>query len=88
MVVKEANQIIEKHGLVYYHEHNLDQTEDNRIEWILITATHETIQQYLTLREKGFSPMDSLSPFYDLLSYQPAQSVHTGYDAYRTYFEK
>ena len=88
MVVKEANQIIEKHGLVYYHEHNLDQPEDNHIEWILITATHETIQQYLTLREKGFSPMDSLSPFYDLLSYQPAQSVHTGYDAYRTYFEK
>ena len=88
MVVKEANQIIEKHGLVYYHEHNLDQPEDNRVEWIMIAASQETIQQYLALREKGFSPMDSLSPFYDLLSYQPAQSIHTGYDAYRTYFEK
>ena len=88
MVAKEANLIIKKHGLVYYHEHSLDQPEDKRVEWILISAVQGTNQQYLALREKGFSPMDSLSPFHELLSYQPAQSVHTGYDAYRAYFGK
>lgn len=46
MVAKEANLIIKKHGLVYYHEHNLDQPEDKRVEWILISAVQGTNQQY------------------------------------------
>ena len=86
MVAEEACNIIEKHGLVYYHEENLDQPEDVRFEWILIAGKQETIERYLVLRGSGYSPMVSLKPFSDLLSYNPEESIHTGYDAYRTYF--
>ena len=85
-VAEEANAIIEKHGLLHYHERNPDQAEENRFEWILIARKQETIDQYLDLRERGFSPVDSLAPFSDLLSYNPEDSIHTGYDAYRSYF--
>ena len=82
----EANRIIEKHGLLHYHERNPDQPESCRFEWILIAGKQRTIDQYLDLREKGYSPMDSLVPFSELLSYNPAESIHTGYDAYRELF--
>ena len=85
-VAEEANTIIEKQGLLHYHELNLDQPEEKRFEWILIAGKQETIDQYLNLHERGFSPIDSLAPFSDLLSYKPEESIHTGYDAYRSYF--
>ena len=85
-VWEEANEIIEKHGLVHYHERNLDKPEDRRWEWILIAGREETIEAYLSLRAQGLSPMDSLAPFSALLSYNPRESIHTGYDAYRTLF--
>ena len=85
-VWEEANEIIEKHGLVHYHEQNLDKPEDGRWEWILIAGREETIEAYLSLRAQGLSPMDSLAPFSALLSYNPRESIHTGYDAYRTLF--
>ncbi len=81
-----ACTIIEKHGLIHYHEKNLDLPENERFEWILIAARQETIDRYLTLRAKGLNPARSLEPFHDLLSYDPAQGVHTGYDAYREIF--
>ena len=81
-----ANLIIEKHGLLHYHERNLDQPESRRFEWILIAGKQRTIDQYLDLRAKGYSPMDSLAPFPELLSYNQAESIHTGYDAYRELF--
>ena len=85
-VWEEANEIIEKHGLVHYHERNLDKPEDRRWEWILIAGKQDTIEAYLSLRAQGLSPMDSLAPFSALLSYNPRESIHTGYDAYRTLF--
>ena len=85
-VWEDANEIIEKHGLVHYHERNLDKPEDGRWEWILIAGREETIEAYLSLRAQGLSPMDSLAPFSALLSYNPRESIHTGYDAYRTLF--
>ena len=85
-VWEEANEIIEKHGLVHYHERNLDKPEDRRWEWILIAGKQDTIEAYLSLRAQGLSPMDSLAPFSELLSYNPRESIHTGYDAYRTLF--
>ena len=85
-VAEEAIGIIEKHGLYHYHEMNLDQPEEKRFEWILIAGKHETIEDYLELRKRGFSPMDSLEPFSALLSYNPEESIHTGYDAFRSYF--
>ena len=82
----EANLIIEKHGLLHYHERNLDQPESCRFDWILIAGKQRVIDQYLDIRAKGYSPMDSLAPFAELLSYNEAESVRTGYDAYRDLF--
>lgn len=87
MVAAEAEEIIEKHGLLHYHEENLDRPEAVRFDWILIAGKRETIDRYLSLREQGYSPMDSLAPFSELLSYDPSESVHTGYDAYRELFK-
>lgn len=85
-IKEEANSIIEAHGLLHYHERNLDQPESCRVDWILIAGRQRTIDQYLDIRAKGYSPMDSLMPFSDLLSYNQAESIHTGYDAYRELF--
>ena len=79
----EAEEIIEKHGLVHYHEENRDHPG---FEWIVIAGKRETIGAYTALRDRGFSPVESLEPFYDLLSYRPEESVHTGYDAYREFY--
>ena len=52
----------------------------------MIAAKQETIDEYRMIREKGFNPTHSLEPFYKVLSYNPAESVHTGYDAFKQYF--
>ena len=88
LVSAEANDIIEKHGLLHYHEENRDQPAEKRVDWILIASRQDVIDQYLQIRSRGISPMDSLSPFAGLLSYNPDESVHTGYDAYRTFFSE
>jgi len=85
-VAKAAAEIIEKHGLIHYHELNEDLPESQRFEWIVIAARQDTIDRYLALRASGLSPAVSLSPFAALLSYSPADSVHTGYDAFRALF--
>lgn len=85
-VGEEACAIIEKHGLVHYHELNAELPEGERWEWLLIAARRETLDDYLELRGRGFSPARSLEPFHGLLSYDAEQGVSTGYDAYREYF--
>ena len=82
----EIYDIIEKHGLIHYHEENLDMPEEARFEWILIASKKATLDDYKALREKGLRPAVSLTPFSELLSYDPEESVHTGYDAYRAFF--
>lgn len=82
----EAYGIIEKHGLLHYHEANADAPEDGRWEWICIAARQATFDEYLRLRAAGYSPLKSLKPFSDVLSYNAAESVNTGYDAFREYF--
>ena len=86
MIVREAYELIEKHGLVHYHEENLDQPAPERFDWILIAGKQETIDRYLALRREGYNPARSLTPFYELLSYQPGERIITGFDAYRSYF--
>ena len=83
----EAEEIISRYGLVHYHETNPEIPENVRFEWILIAGKQETIDEYLSLRKQGFSPAESLKPFYRLLSYREEESVHTGFDAYREYFK-
>ncbi len=85
-VGEEARRIVERHGLICYHEQNLDLPEKERFEWLLIAARRETVDAYLALREAGESPARSLKPFSHLLSYDPAQGVKTDYDAFREYF--
>ncbi len=82
----QARAIVEKHGLVHWHERNSELPESERWEWLLIAARRETIDAWLALREKGFSPARSLKPFHELLSYDAALGVSTDYDAYREYF--
>ena len=82
---EEAYEIIEKHGLIHYHEENLDLPEDARFEWILITQKDQTIDEYLKIR-KEHNPVHSLKPFYSVLSYDPETAISTGYDAFREYF--
>ena len=85
-VCGEACAIIERHGLLHWHERNAELPEAERWEWLLIAARRETIEAYLALRARGYSPARSLEPFHELLSYDAEQGVHTGYDAYRDYF--
>ena len=82
-----ACEIIERHGLLWYHEENLDLPEGDRFEWILIALKEDTLDQYRDLRAQGFNPACSLAPFYSLLSYNPSESIHTGYDAYKEFFQ-
>ena len=86
MIAAEANELIEKHGLLHYHEENPELPEAERFDWILIAGKQETLDRYLALRRNGKSPAGSLEPFHSLLSYQPDNSIHTGFDAYRTFF--
>ena len=86
MVKEDACSIIEKHGLVHLHEKNEDLPEEERFEWIVIAGKQETLDRYKELRGEGYSPAHSLEPFFEVLSYNPAESIHTGYDAYRELF--
>ena len=81
----EAYDLIEKHGLLHYHERNEDIPEAERHEWIIIAAKKETLDAYCRLRAEGQSPKRSLEPFFELLSYSE-ERIHTGFDAFRTYF--
>ena len=85
-VAEEAEALIERHGLLHYHEENRDMPEDRRFEWILIAARQAVFDEYLELRARGLSPARSLEPFHSLLSYRPEEGVRTGYDAWRAYF--
>lgn len=82
----EAEEIIEKHGLLHYHEKNLDLPDADRFEWIIIALKQDTIDEYLAIRDEGMNPAHSLKPFWDVLSYNPNESVHTGYDAFKEFF--
>ncbi|MBR4459238.1 MAG: hypothetical protein IKS31_09805 [Clostridia bacterium] len=86
MIADRAYAVIREHGLLYAHETNEDRSEERRFEWILIAARRETLDRYEELRRAGLSPAESLAPFSDLLSYNPAESVQTGCDVYRSLF--
>lgn len=87
-VAREAEELIERHGLIHYHEENLDLPEEDRFHWILIAARQGTVDEYLEKRARGLNPMRSLAPFYGLLSYRPEEGVSTGYDAWRDLFPR
>ena len=87
-VAEEAYDIIRRHGLLSYHEANTDLPVEERFDWILIAGRRETLDAYRAIRRKGLSPARSLQPFAELLSYDEAKSVRTGYDAYRTFFPR
>ena len=86
-VRREAERVIEAHGLRHYHEKNEDAPEGKRWQWIVIYRREETIGEYLRIRSEGKRPTESLEPFYGVLSYDEKESVHTGYDAYKEAFE-
>ena len=87
-VHEEAEALIQKHGLLFYREENLDLPENERFSWLLIAARRDTIDEYLALRKAGNSPARSLKPFSELLSYDESRGVSTRYDAYRACFPR
>lgn len=86
-VREEAYRCIERHGLCHYHEKNADLPEEERFHWIVIAARQETLDEYQRLRGEGYNPAKWMKPFYELLSYNEAEGVRTGYDAYRELFD-
>ena len=52
-VSPEACDIIEKHGLIHYHERNEELPEDKRFEWLIIAAR----QEYRDRFERKASPL-------------------------------
>ena len=84
---REACEIIEKHGLLWYHERHADVPEEKRYHTLLIASRQETIDRYMEIRKEHLLP-DGLEPFQEILSYDPERRVSTGYDAYRAYFPK
>ena len=82
----QAEELIEKHGLLCFHEKNEDMPTESRFEWIVMARDHHILAEYQALRRAGYSPAASLQPFVKLLSYQPDKAIHTGYDAYRELF--
>ena len=86
LVKEEVYSLIDKHGLLHYHEDNSDLPEEDRVDWILIAGSRDTIDSYLQLRKEGLNPVTSFAAFHELLSYDPERSIHTGYDAYKEYF--
>ena len=87
-VAAAACEIIERHGLVHYHEENADLPEGARWDWLLIARRQATLDEYLHRRAAGLKPSESLAPFADLLSYDAREAVSTGYDAYAAFFGK
>ena len=64
----------------------MDQPDGRRSSWIVIARRQRTLDDYLSLRMRGYSPARSLAPFAELLSYNEEESVHTGFDAFLTFF--
>ena len=87
-VEQEARRNIRRHGLLCYHEENADLPAEQRFHWLVIAARQDTLTEYRRLREAGLNPAHGLAPFAGLLSYDEAQAVHTGYDAYRELFPR
>lgn len=85
-IKEEACALVERHGLAWLRERNPELPEERRWEWLVIAARRETLDAYLELRRRGFSPARSLEPFHGLLSYDPSRGVSVRYDAYRAYF--
>lgn len=84
-VAEEAAAVIAAHGLMVYHEENLDLPPEARAHWLVLYAKPAAIDVYLALRQAGHSPMRNLDAFAQVLGYAPDR-IHTGYDAYHAYF--
>lgn len=82
-----AQALVEKHGLLHYHETNGDLPPEERFHWLVIAARPDTLAEYRRLRGEGYSPAKWMKPFHELLSYNDRECVSTGYDAYKEFFD-
>ena len=74
-----------KHGLIAYHEENLDLPPKMRCHWVVICRDQAVLEAYLKLRAQGHNPRIDLEPFFGVLGYTAAR-VDSGYDAFRAFF--
>ena len=84
-VGQEAMTMAQCHGLVAYHEENLDLPLPQRFHWVVVSRDQERLEAYLALRRQGFHPRRDLTPFFGVLGYTQ-QRIHTGYDAFHHLF--
>ena len=84
-VGQEAMTMAQRHGLVAYHEENLDLPLPQRFHWVVVSRDQERLEAYLALRRQGFNPRRDLSPFFGVLGYAQ-QRIPTGYDAFHALF--
>lgn len=82
---KEITALIAAHGLLCFHEENLDLPPAERVHWMIVYAEPDALVAYLTLRAEGKNPMHALDAFAEVLGYGPNR-IHTGFDAYAHYF--
>ena len=86
-VGQEAMTMAQRHGLVAYHEENLDLPQPERFHWVVVRPDQERLEAYLALRRQGFHPRRDLTPFFGVLGYTQ-QRIHTGYDAFHHLFPR
>lgn len=84
-VGQETMTMAQRHGLVAYHEENLDLPLPQRFHWVVVSRDQERLEAYLALRRQGFHPRRDLTPFFGVLGYTQ-QRIHTGYDAFHALF--
>ena len=80
-----ALNLAAEHGLIAYHEKNLDLPPEKRCHWVAVCREQAVLEAYLKLRAQGHSPRMGLEPFYGVLGYT-ARRVSSGYDAFHAFF--
>ena len=69
IVSEEVEIIAADQGIFVWYEENLDLPEKERLNWFVLYKFPEVLDEYKTLREKGFNPALHLTEFYSFLSF-------------------
>ena len=82
-VVSEAEKIADDQGILLWYEENLDIPESRRLNWFVLYKFPDMLDEYRSLRGRGYNPAWHFAKFTDLLSYgtawgEGAETVVTG----------
>ena len=82
-VVSEAEKIADDQGILLWFEENLDIPQSRRLNWFVLYKFPDMLEEYRSLRNRGYNPAWHFAKFSDLLSYgtawgEGAEAVVTG----------